>query len=152
MVAKVFSLMVTDFIDYPTEGYDLVGINKITQDIQDSINKLITKIRDRGYTMDNIELEQITNITQVATVLNRNTDKVNLYFSALNKAFSEHYMLDKEVLETMKIEVMNEDTTSMVVVYKDRIDLELNNGQVVSVKADEVKSAKGQDTQTITHA
>jgi len=151
MVAKVLSLMTTNFIDYPNTGYDIDGINSVIQNIQESINNLIAKIRSRGYTMDDISLEKITNITQVSTVLNRNIDRVNQYFSALNKAFAEHYMLNKEVLETMKIEVLNKDSSSMVVVHEDRVDVELNNGQVVSIKTDTVTSTKDGDTQTITH-
>lgn len=151
MVAQVFSLMITDFIKYPNADYDIDVINGVMTNIQNAINGLIAKIRSRGYAMDDIVLDKITNITQVSNVLNKNIDKINQYFSALNKAFEEQYMLSKEVLETMKIEVLNKDSNSMVVVYEDKIDVELNNGQVVSIKRDTVTSKKGDDIKTITH-
>ena len=151
MVAQVFSLMITNFIKYPNADYDIDVINGVMTNIQNAINGLIAKIRSRGYAMDDIVLDKITNITQVSNVLNKNIDKINQYFSALNKAFEEQYMLSKEVLETMKIEVLNKDSNSMVVVYEDKIDVELNNGQVVSIKRDTVTSKKGDDIKTITH-
>ena len=151
MVAQVFSLMITNFIKYPNADYDIDVINGVMTNIQNAINGLIAKIRSRGYAMDDIVLDKITNITQVSNVLNKNIDKINQYFSALNKAFEEQYMLSKEVLETMKIEVLNKDSNSMVVVYEDKVDVELNNGQVVSIKRDTVTSKKGDDIKTITH-
>jgi len=152
MVAKVLSLVTRDFIDYPSDGYTIPGINKVMQDAEDGINTIIEKIRSRGYFMENIQLEEIGNITQVEQVLNRNIDKINLYFSSLNTAFKESYMLEKEILEVMKIDVVNTDSMSSIVVFSDRIDIEINNGQIVSVKSDEVTSVKGTDTKTITHA
>lgn len=151
MVAKILSLITRDFIDYPASGYTIPGMNKVMQDIEDGINAIIDKIRSRGYFMEDIQLDKIENITQVEKVLNRNIDKINLYFSSLNTAFKESYMLEKEILETMKIDVVNADSTSSIVVFSDRIDIEISNGQVVSVKSDEVTSVKGTDIKTITH-
>ena len=152
MVAKVHTFVTRDFVDYPTVGYDVPGMNQLMTNIAVAINLIIGKIRGRGYFMEDIELESIGNITQVEQVLNRNIDKVNMYFSALNTAFKESYMLEKEILETMKIDVVNTDSSSAIVVYSDRVDIELNNGQVVSVKTNEVTSVKDGDTQVITHA
>jgi len=152
MVAKVISMAMVDFVNYPEVGFDITGMNAVSESMEKAINKIVAKLRDRGYNMNDIELERIGNITQVTNVLNRNIDKVNEYFSAMNKTFSEQYMLSKEILETMKIEVVNEDSMSNVVVYRDRVDVELGNGQVVSVNTNEVKSVKGADEQIITHA
>jgi hypothetical protein len=152
MVAKVTSMVTSDFVNYAETGYDINGMNILMQDAAVAINKILSKIRNRGFFMDDIELENIANITQVSEVLNRNIDKINEYFSALNSTFSEHYMLSKEILETMKIDIVNVDSTSTVVVFEDRVDIELNNGQIVSVKKDEVTSVKDGDSQTITHA
>ncbi len=151
MVAKVTSMITRGFVDYPLDGYDINGINQIMTDTQTAINKLLVKIRDRGYAMEDVELEQIENITQVSEVLNRNIDKINHYFSSLNRVFSEQYMLSKEILESMKIDVLNNDSASSVVVYDDRVDIEMNNGQIVSVNTTEVVSVKDQDTQTLSH-
>jgi hypothetical protein len=152
MVASVKAMMTRYFISSPVENYTIDELNAITREMQNSLSAIVSKIKERGYSMVDIELESIDNITQVTAVMNRNIEKLNHYLSSLNQVFSENYLLSKEVLETMKIDVMNEDSTSSIVVYDDRIDVELFNGQVVSVSTDSVTSVKADDSQTITHA
>jgi hypothetical protein len=102
--------------------------------------------------MEDIALDRIENITQFTSVMNANVDKVNSYLKSINEALSTNYLLGKEILETKKIDVVNTDGVSAVVVYDDRIDIEMINEQIVSVRQDHVKSVKGTDIQEITHA
>jgi hypothetical protein len=102
--------------------------------------------------MEDIQLDKIENITQFTSVMNANVDKVNSYLKSINEALSTNYLLGKEILETMKIDVVNADGVSAIVVYDDRIDVEMINDQVVSVRQDHVTSKKGTDTQEIVHA
>jgi len=152
MVANITSIVTRDFVPSPIEGYTIESINELMINIAYSINGILEKIRDRGFNMEDISLKNIDNITQVTEVLNENINMINKYFSDMNETFAQNYMLNKEVLETMKIDVANTDAMSTIVVFDDRVDVELDNGQIVSVKKNEVTSVKGNDTQTIAHA
>ena len=152
MVAKVHSLMSRSFIDNSSGGLTITSINAIMVEIAATLNAISLKLRNRGYTMNDIVLDKIVDITQVAATLNININKINTYLSNINLAFAQNYMLSKEVLETMKIEVVNNDGISSVTVFDNRLEVSLSNGQSVSVKKDEVISIKDIDIQTITHA
>jgi hypothetical protein len=152
MIANVKNIVTRDFVPLPTEAYSAEVANGVFSSIETSINGILQKIRDRGFYMDNIALDRIDNITQFTSVMNSNIDKINLYLSSINQALATNYLLGKEILETMKIDVLNADGASSIVVYDDRIDIAMANSQVVSVSQDKVISTKGSDIQEITHA
>lgn len=151
MVANVHTLVTRNFATYPIDGYNLSSMNIYIERMEKIVNIILAKIRKKGYFMDDIQLQKIDNITQVEKVLNENIDKINTYLMSLNDTLGQNYMLSKEILETMKIDVLNDDSSSTIVVFNDRIDVELNNGQVVSVQTDKVTSVKDGDTKVITH-
>jgi len=152
MIASVKTMVTNNFIPYALDDIDIVAINIMFVNIAEGINKIVTKIRQRGFSMDDIQLENIDNITQVVRKTNNNIDKINKYFQSLNITLAENYLLGKEILETMAIDVINSDTTAVVTIFQDRIDIDLSNGQKVNIKQDSVTSSKDGDTQTIAHA
>lgn len=151
MVARVYTYITRDFVSHPSEGLTIAGINSLFSEKASAINRLISRLRERGYNMENMVLEQITDITQVTKVLNSNIDMLNKYMSALNVAYSTNYLLPKEVLETMKIELINDDTVGSVTVRDESIEVAMNNGQIVTVNTASVSSVKDGVTKTITH-
>jgi hypothetical protein len=70
----------------------------------------------------------------------------------MNKLFSENYLLQKEILETMAIDVVNDDSVSSITIARDNIGISMANGQFVTVKEDFVSSTKDGTEQVITHA
>jgi len=152
MIASVKTLVSSIFVKYPPDDIDIDAINEIFASIEKSFNKIIKKIQDRGLTMDDMELERIDNITQVVSKLNSNIDTINKYISSLNSTFGENYLLQKEILETMSIDVVNSDSTAVVTVFDDRLNIAMANGQIVDVSAGKVVSTKDGDEQTIIHA
>jgi len=152
MIAKIHTVVTRDFVAVPTSAYDASVANAVFTDIEVAINKILSKIRKQGFFMEDIVLDRIDNITQFTSVMNANIDKINSYFRAMNESLSTSYMLGREILETMKVDVVNDDAISSIVIHDDKIQVELANGQIVDVKKDSITSTKGADVQEITHA
>jgi hypothetical protein len=152
MVAKVTSIVSNVFVKYPEDDIGVVELNMVFANIEESINYVLKKVRDRGFFMEDLVLDRVDNITQVVTVTNSNIDKVNLFIRNMNKLFSENYLLQKEILETMSIDVVNDDSISSITIARDNIGISMANGQFVTIKEDIVSSTKDGTEQVITHA
>jgi hypothetical protein len=152
MVAKVTSIVSNVFVKYPEDDIGVVELNMVFANIEESINYVLKKVRDRGFFMEDLVLDRVDNITQVVTVTNSNIDKVNLFIRNMNKLFSENYLLQKEILETMSIDVVNDDSIAAITIARDNIGISMANGQFVTIKEDIVSSTKDGTEQVITHA
>lgn len=152
MVAKVSTLLTMEFIENRDGVYDLAEINGVFTSIEFVFNTIIDKFGERGFFMEQMELEKATTMSGVMSAMNNNVDKINQYMSALNTSLATNYMLDKEVLSVMSIDVVNRDGAATVEVHPLKINIGLNNGQTIEVNTTSVVSELDGDTQTIVHA
>ncbi len=152
MTALVRTLLSMEFVPNTNGSYDLADINNIATNIEYVFNGIISKFADKGFYMDDMVLDKATTMSGVMTATNNNVDKINQYIASLNKALKTNYMLDKEVLSVMAIDVMNRDGAATVEVHPLKISVGLHNGQVVDINTTSVISEKDGDIQTIIHA
>ncbi len=152
MTAIVRTLLSMEFIPNGEGVYDLTDINNTITSIEYVFNDIISKFTDKGFYMDDMVLEKATTMSGLMSVMNSNTDKINQYVASLNKALKTNYLLDKEVLSVMAIDVMNRDGAATVEVHPLKISVGLHNGQVIDINTTNIVSDLDGDTQTIVHA
>jgi len=152
MVASVTGYVTNKFVKSIGDGYSIDSFNELMSSIEDSLNSIVSKIKNRGFYMDDVALDRATSVVDMLNTLNSNVEKINRYIVAINSALSDNYMLGKEILSAMEIKVVNSDAISSLVVYDDRLEVNLDAEQTVTIKKGEVSSTMNGDTQTIIHA
>ncbi len=152
MTAIVRTLLSMEFIPNTEGVYDLTDINNTITNIEYVFNDIISKFTDKGFYMDDMVLEKATTMSGLMSVMNSNTDKINQYVASLNKALKTNYLLDKEVLSVMAVDLINRDGAATVEVHPLKISVGLHNGQVIDINTTSVVSNLDGDIQTIIHA
>ena len=152
MIAMVRTLLSMEFVENTESTYDLTDINTVITSIEFAFNAIILKFTEQGFYMDDMVLEKATTMSGVMVAMNNNVDTINQYIASLNNALKTNYLLDKEVLSVMSVDVVNRDGAATVEVHPLKINIGLNNGQVVEVNTTSITSTLGGDVQTIVHA
>ncbi len=151
MIASVSSLLTMVFVPTFSGEYDLIGINGSVTQIEYAFNVIVEKFRDKGFYMDDMVLEKAATMSEVGSAMDSNVETINRYIASLNKALETNYLLGKEVLSVMSIDLINNDGVSVVEASPDYLTISLNNGQTVKINTTEVVSSLSGDVQTITH-
>ena len=152
MTAMIKTLLSMEFIPNTQGVYDLDDINNTITNIEFSFNVIIAKFTAQGFYMEDIVLEKATTVHGVMNAMNNNVDKLNKYIASLNTALKTNYLLDKEVLSVMSIDILNRDGAATVEVHPLKINIGLNNGQIIEINTTSITSDLAGDIQTITHA
>lgn len=152
MTAMIRTLLTMEFVENTTGEYDLADINNIITNIEFAFNSIISRFTEKGFYMEDMVLEKATTMSGVMTAMNNNVDTINQYIASLNNALKTNYMLDKEVLSVMSIDVVNRDGAATVEVHPLKINVGLHNGQVVEINTTNITSTLDADIQTIVHA
>ncbi len=152
MTAIVRTFLSMEFVENTPGTYDLVDLNNVVTNIEFAFNAIITKFTEQGFYMEDMVLEKAVTMNGVMTAMNNNVDTINRYISSLNNALKTNYMLDKEVLSVMSVDVVNRDGAATVEVHPSKINIGLHNGQIIEINTTSIVSDLDGDVQTITHA
>lgn len=152
MTAKVTSTLTNVYAKYIDGETGVFELNDHFAQIQGAINIIVQKIIKRGYNMSDMELKQITDIGESIEVFNDNVATINSYLVSISELIGTDYLISKEILSTLRIDLLNTNTSAGVRVNPDNFSMTLANGQEISVVEGEVVSVLGDETLTLTHA
>ena len=152
MTAMIRTLLSMEFVENTSGTYDLADINTVVTSIEFTFNTIIAKFTEQGFYMDDMVLEKATTMSGVMVAMNNNVDTINQYIASLNNALKTNYLLDKEVLSVMSVDVINRDGAATVEIHPLKINVGLHNGQIVEINTTNITSTLGADVQTIVHA
>jgi len=152
MTARVKSDLTNIFCHYIDGETGLFDLNEKFGQIETSINFIVNKIIDRGYNMSQLELKQLTNIGEAIEVFNENVSTINSYLITISDLIGTDYLVGKEILSSMKIDIVNNNTTAGVRVNPDSIDISMSNGQSVKITEGKVESTLNEEALELTHA
>ena len=152
MTALVKTFLSMEFIENTESSYDITDINNIITNIEFAFNAIIIKFTEQGFYMDDMVLEKATTMSGVMVAMNNNVDTINQYIASLNNSLKTNYLLDKEILSVMSVDVINRDGAATIEIHPLKINVGLHNGQIVEINTTSITSTLGADVQTIVHA
>ena len=152
MTAMIRTFLSMEFVENTPGTYDLADINTIVTSIEFAFNTIIEKFTEQGFYMEDMVLEKAVTMSGLMTAMNNNVNTINQYISSLNNALKTNYLLDKEVLSVMSVDIVNRDGAATVEIHPLKINIGLHNGQIVEINTTNITSTLGADVQTIVHA
>ncbi len=152
MTARVVSGLTNAFVKYIDGETGVFDLNEHFLQVQEAINFIIKKIINRGYNMKEMRLQQISNIGEAVEVFNANTATINSYLVSIARKTDADYLLSKEILSTMRIDAVNNNTQVGIAILPESIELTLGNGQQVSLTEGKVSSTLDEEVLVVSHA
>lgn len=152
MIAKVTGLITNRFAKFLKSQSTIDDINNAFKDTEEVLNAIVDKVIKRGYNMNMVELKTANNIGELLQVFNENMNTINQYLLSLSELTESEYLISKELLSVMKIDVRNNNTGASIKINPDDFRVTLSNGQEITIKQGTVTSVLNGEELSIQHA